>query len=80
MSIQSVSASNSINNTLKAAAEEATETAAQTAREAAHGDRQAQRLLAKQAAAEHESQVAASKAPTVNTRGELTGTIVNTSA
>jgi hypothetical protein len=38
-------------STIKAAAQEATETAAQTAKEAGTGDLQAQRLLAKEAAA-----------------------------
>jgi hypothetical protein len=40
-----------ISNAAKAALAEATETAAQTKQEAAQGDRQAQRLLAKEAAA-----------------------------
>jgi hypothetical protein len=40
----------SISSAGKAAAAEATETAAQTAKEARGGDRQAQRLLAKEAA------------------------------
>lgn len=40
-----------ISNAALAAVQEATETNAQTANEASHGDSQAQRLLAKQAAA-----------------------------
>jgi len=41
----------SISNAARAALAEATETSVQTAQEAGHGDRQAQRLLAKEQAA-----------------------------
>jgi len=41
----------SISNAAHAALAEATETSVQTAQEAGHGDRQAQRLLAKEQAA-----------------------------
>ena len=57
-------------NLVRAALQEATETAAQTLKEANGGDRQAQRLLTKTAAAR----------PVVNTSGQVTGTIVNTKA
>lgn len=44
----------SISDTARALLAEATETSAQTAKEAGHGDRQAQRLLAKEQAAKAE--------------------------
>jgi len=50
-----------LSSAAKAAAEEATETSAQTAREALSGDRQAQRLQAKQASAEETNAAAADK-------------------
>jgi hypothetical protein len=58
-------------NLIRAALQEATETAAQTLKEANSGDRQAQKLLTKTAAAAR---------PVVNTSGQLTGTIVNLKA
>ena len=61
-------------NVVLTALQEATETAAQTAKEARSGDRQAQKLLAKNAAA------AATSRPAVNTSTLLSGTIVNTKA
>lgn len=57
-------------NLVRAAVQEATETAAQTVREANGGDRQAQRVLAKVAAAH----------PVTNSSGQLTGTLLNTKA
>jgi len=81
MSIQSVSAPSSITNTTKAAAQEAAETKVQTVQEASHGDRQAQRLVAKRAAASHaEPKTAVPDAPTVNSQGQHVGKIVNTAA
>jgi hypothetical protein len=59
-----------LSSAAKTAAQEATETAAQTAGEANSGDRQAQRMLAKQAAAEE-----AKEAPAVKSQ-EAQGTSV----
>jgi len=54
-----------ISNSAKAMMQEAQETAAQTSQEAAKGDRQAQRLLEKEAAARAEEQ-GNNKAPTLS--------------
>jgi hypothetical protein len=70
-SLQKPAASAASVNASLAALQEFSETAAQTSKEAQGGDRQAQRLLAKQAAAAH---------PVVNTSGQVTGTIINTKA
>ncbi|MEB0042071.1 MULTISPECIES: hypothetical protein [unclassified Pseudomonas] len=64
-----------------AALKEATETSAETAKEAGHGDRVAQRLIAKQ----HEASVSNSPAQTpakgtVNGSGQITGETINTKA
>lgn len=71
---QSKSDAAAINASSSAAAalKEATETSVQTAQEAGKGDRQAQRLLQKEAAAKQPSQ------PTVNTFGQVIGKVVNT--
>lgn len=58
-------------NVALAALQEFSETAAQTAKEAQSGDRQAVKLLAKEAAALN---------PVVNSSGQVTGTIINTKA
>jgi len=85
MSIQSVQTTPATGSAIKAAIEEARETTAETAKEAAHGDRQAKRLLAKRAAANEAispSKPVTSSAlpPTVNTLGQVTGGGVNTTA
>jgi hypothetical protein len=62
-----------------AALKEATETSAETAKEAGHGDRVAQRLIAKQ----HLASAAAAQTPakgSVNGSGQITGEIINTKA
>jgi hypothetical protein len=59
--------------------QEATETPAQTAKEARHGDRQAQRLEAKNAAAASNSS-AQRASPVINSTGQVTGTKINTKA
>ncbi len=68
--------------TVKAALQEATETAAETAKEAGHGDRQAQKLIAKHAhhSATQVSTSASKPAPVVNANGQITGGIINTKA
>lgn len=79
----STAATTTTASTVKAALQEATETAAETAKEAGHGDRQAQKLVAKHAhhAEPQQSTAAASKAaPVVNASGQITGEIINTKA
>ena len=67
-----------------AALQEVTETAAQTAKEARGGDRQAQRLVQKAAAAASNNEILrqgttpASTPAAVNPNGQVVGTIVNT--
>lgn len=75
-------ASPATTNTVKAALQEATETAAETTREADHGDRQAQKLIAKHGhhSATQVSTSASKPAPVVNANGQITGGIINTKA
>ncbi len=67
-------------NIALAALQEATETAAQTAKEAGNGDRQAQKLLQKNAAAASNHASSGSAAHSVNTSGQITGRIISTKA
>jgi hypothetical protein len=60
--VQISSAGKSLQAGLQAAVQEATETSDQTMKEAANGDPQAQRLLAKRAAAEEAKESPAAKA------------------
>jgi hypothetical protein len=72
---------NTTPSTATTALEEATETSADTVKEAAHGDRVAQRLIAKQHLASASNAPAETRVKgSVNGSGQVTGEVINVKA